>query len=490
MTRLVPKPHMLKSIRARNWWLAGALEELVDNSLGHGRAKNVRINIDNAGGISVIDDGIGIDDINRMFRLGDASAYGSSSEIGQYGVGAKNATIYLGDLVTVSSVRNGIKHTKTIDWGSVEKQGEWPEQYTGSGRSSKDIGTVVKIGRLARRYKLKTSEELAKEFGQTFAPALRNGVQISLNHCLADGKDQEIIVTPFTPHDLTKVKQISGSIKTKHGDLKWTGMAGLSATLKDEFNFVHVAFGHRVIERDRGAAFGGRSAPTLYADVQLDETLPWKYQLSEHKDKIVSYHDELFANIYEAIKDLVAAAEEQAQDLALNAMAASIEMPLNKAMKKAGVLFIDEDEEPTEGGYEDGEGNRGKGGKHLRTPIAEGTPAAAPPRPTGVKVDYRDLNGRAFGWHISGKLMTIELDKKRFAKVLKWPPGIRDEHTIRLIVSFLSHALEMEFYENEHSLKHTVTPKLYKQIEEWAATNEKKIAPYVYAALMDSQPAE
>ena len=102
--RLVPKPHMIKSIRSRNWSLAGAIQELVDNSLGHGRASNVQIDI-HPDRIAVFDNGVGIDDINRIFRLGDASAYDTLSQIGQYGVGAKHATIYLGDRVHVRTVR-------------------------------------------------------------------------------------------------------------------------------------------------------------------------------------------------------------------------------------------------------------------------------------------------------------------------------------------------------------------------------------------------
>jgi anti-sigma regulatory factor (Ser/Thr protein kinase) len=108
--RLTPLPHLLKSIRSRNWSLGGALMEWVDNSLQHGRADNIAIMIDNAFGIAIKDNGIGIDDINRVFTLGDASAYGDLSQIGQYGVGATDAMIYLGEVAAVETVRDGRKH--------------------------------------------------------------------------------------------------------------------------------------------------------------------------------------------------------------------------------------------------------------------------------------------------------------------------------------------------------------------------------------------
>jgi hypothetical protein len=66
--RLIPKPHIIKAMRARNWNLEGAIEELVDNSIGHGRATEVIIDIDSANYIKVIDNGIGVKNINSIFH--------------------------------------------------------------------------------------------------------------------------------------------------------------------------------------------------------------------------------------------------------------------------------------------------------------------------------------------------------------------------------------------------------------------------------------
>src|SRR5262249_13042329 len=238
--RLVPVPHLIKSIRARNWSLAGALEGLVDNGIGHGRANRIEIKI-YPGSIVVYDNGIGIDDINRFYRLGDAGAYGDLGQIGQYGVGAKHATIYLGDKIAVETVHKGRIHTKTVDWAEVELTGLWPLKYNSVGRPSGAKGTRIKITDVARNFSLPSSEKAARDFGQIFAPALRAGVTIQLTHGA-----QQIPVEPYTPPDLTDVIEIGGSIDTKkHGPLRWTGRAGLSVSLPDRFNAVHVAFGHR-----------------------------------------------------------------------------------------------------------------------------------------------------------------------------------------------------------------------------------------------------
>ena len=115
MAQLIQKPHMLRSVRARTWHLPGAINEFVDNSFGHGNAETVEIVI---GGeeIRVADDGIGVDDVNRLFRLGDASAYTRPGEIGQYGVGAKNAMLWLGDHVEVTTVRDSRRHEMVVNW--------------------------------------------------------------------------------------------------------------------------------------------------------------------------------------------------------------------------------------------------------------------------------------------------------------------------------------------------------------------------------------
>jgi anti-sigma regulatory factor (Ser/Thr protein kinase) len=340
--RLIPKPHMLKSIRSRNWKLEGAIEELVDNSLGHGRAHNVDIIIDHISkAIVVHDDGIGIDDVNRIFRYGDASAHDVLTEIGQYGVGATNAVVYLGDVTEVHTVRDSRKHTMTVDWAEVERSGEWPKRYRGNGTRplADERGTMVIVGELARArgWRFSTSQRMAGEFGRVFAPAVRTGKRIRILHRYAKGEEQLLTVEPFNPPDLTDEVPIAGEVPTASGVLKWTGRAGLSASLTDRHNGVHIAFGHRVIETTK-EPFGTKSAPTLYCEITLDPTTPWKHALSEHKDEVVHHRDELIGSIHAEIESLLEKSAQQASHLALHGMIAPIEAALTKALKGAGVL--------------------------------------------------------------------------------------------------------------------------------------------------------
>jgi hypothetical protein len=209
--------------------------------------------------------------------------------------------------------------------------------------------------------------------------------------------------------------------------------------------------------------------------------------LSEHKDKVVRYRDELMEQIHEAIKSLLEKSEQQAQNLALKAMTAPIESALNKALKGAGLLHIDPNEEPEEGGgHGDGPGPV-KPGKRKYTPTPEGDPAKEVKHPTGVRFDFRPdekLEGRAYGWEISGKTMTVLLAESLFKPVIEWPPKARDKHVAHIIVGFVAHAIEMEYWDDEKSLRGVVTDKLIDRISGWAQT-KAKVAPYLYRQLIE-----
>ena len=494
--RLVPFPHIIKSIRNRPWNLWGAVGELVDNSLGHGKATEVNIFILNSVGVLVTDNGIGVDDVNRIFRLGDASAHDDWAEIGQFGVGSTDAGIFLGDELKVTTVRDHRRHEMTVNWKTVEKEKKWPLRYKGKGRVAKkgEIGTQVIVTKPAQKiYHLVSSERLAVELGTMFAPGLHDGAKITVLHELKGGERQAIPVVPFTPADLTNVILISGEVVGDNGEvLRWSGRAGLSASLTQRHNGVHIGFRHRVIEPTI-EPFKGASAPTLYAEVMLDDTGPWKHALSDHKDKVVGHRAALMDSIHSQIAELLEESATEAKTLALANMVAPIETTLQKALKGAGVLYHDPEEEPTDGGIGGGGGggggDGGAGGKKLHTPTDEGEEAKPhTPKPTGVKVEFltrEQLEGKLWHWVVSGKNMVVSLDKDWF-NVLGWPPKDADRRLIELVAGILSHALEFEYHiNNSAALEQILTRKLRTQMDGWFNDNGK-IAPYLNRAILEA----
>lgn len=495
---LAPTPHYMKALKARHWSLAGALEELFDNSIAHGNAGYVSAMIYNTVCITVSDDGIGMDDLNRLYQLGNTSGYDDLSQIGQFGAGGGHACFWLGDEVTTTTVHDGVKHEYTWDWSD---ESTWPRRYRGEGtpvpvaERFNHWGTKIRIAKLRQYYTRATIQNCARELGLIFAPALRRGVDLRLYHHLVSGDSERIEVKAFNP-TLTDEIEISGEVE-RHSNirelepLRWTGRAGICESLTEKQGGVHIAFMHRVIEHTKDP-FKGRSAPNLYVEVQLDETTRWKYMLSTHKDKIVKYRDDLINSIYEQIKDLVDKAAQQTQDMQLDIMVAPVAETITMALRAAGVLYVDPGEDPSPGG----QGKRGgpgpsnpggPNGRKLRRKATEGDAAKPAQGPAGIKFDWRtrdQLEGKAYSWMFSGNLMTVLLDRDMFVDLINWRERERAHLTLHLLAGPVSQAIEFEFLHGNAVIKSVITPAFYQQVEEWANDNEI-IAPHLYRTIID-----
>ena len=102
----------------------------------------------------------------------------------------------------------------------------------------------------------------------------------------------------------------------------------------------------------------------------------------------------------------------------------------------------------------------------------------------GGLIQQLDLAGieRRFEQFIEGGLRLA--DRLRFSELIGWPPNVRNQHVIELVVSFLTHAIDMMFWDQEAALRKAVSKSLFKQIEGWSTTREK-IAPYLYNRIID-----
>jgi anti-sigma regulatory factor (Ser/Thr protein kinase) len=115
-----------------------AIADLVDNSISHGKANNIWIEIDysnleesNIPFVSVIDDGIGM----NLEELERAIVYGSESHdeklnLGRFGLGMNTASTSISNVLTVSSRKNLQKSFETRTWDlnflrSKQAAGKW-----------------------------------------------------------------------------------------------------------------------------------------------------------------------------------------------------------------------------------------------------------------------------------------------------------------------------------------------------------------------------
>src|SRR5262249_22764030 len=135
MRDLAPKAHMIHSIISTNWTIHAALAEFVDNAFApnKGGADDIWIDV-HSDRILVWDHGRGVDDLNRLFQLGNTSSWEDRNDIGLYGVGATHAAIWLGRGLRVTTIREGRCHEHQVDWDECIRQDRWPKPYRGAGR--------------------------------------------------------------------------------------------------------------------------------------------------------------------------------------------------------------------------------------------------------------------------------------------------------------------------------------------------------------------
>lgn len=171
--KISPKGHFLESIRATPISAREAICELVDNSYDAGAA-SVWVNYD-AERITVRDDGSGCADLRSMLTLGEHAPH-KTTKLGRYGVGLKNASIGMGDVATIVTIRGGIERRAEINWPSVIEHDFETQDPTERPSKSKP-GTTITLW-LNRRIQ---THRLERDLAYAFAPAILAGRDLYLN---------------------------------------------------------------------------------------------------------------------------------------------------------------------------------------------------------------------------------------------------------------------------------------------------------------------
>lgn len=106
---------MLESLRGLGYSTAGALADIIDNSIS-AKAREVRVDFNWDGAksrVAIIDDGCGMDDceLESAMRLGDKNPLDAreSHDLGRFGMGLKTASFSQCRRLTVATVKDGIE---------------------------------------------------------------------------------------------------------------------------------------------------------------------------------------------------------------------------------------------------------------------------------------------------------------------------------------------------------------------------------------------
>lgn len=257
-----PKPAFLRALQNQSWTMSGALSELVDNSFGVGRGNAERVIITNDQKnrwLRVLDNGAGMDNLGRLFQLGNTIGR-VAGDIGLYGSGGTMALLWLADRVDIWSLRDGKVTHDSVDWKECIESGEYPringewepanESNTPHDLLEQEHGTAIHLYLQRERVLTPNRANLvSRDLEETYAPGLRSGKEIIWK---TEGRNGGYRALCDPMPTLKKYKNISGTITLPNGDaLPFEGLAGVIEDLPHSKSAVSIGYGARVIATTR-----------------------------------------------------------------------------------------------------------------------------------------------------------------------------------------------------------------------------------------------
>jgi hypothetical protein len=203
-------------INAESMTLKKAIAELISNALDQD-ATQIDITLDKKGlGEFVIsDNGKGCPKLEDMVRIG-CHISSKSNPIGRYGVGFKDAVIWMGDTVVVDSmIKAKRKQSVHGDWQNMIAVKDWDFVFDDKESNRDTHGVTISVG-LLRGKRFRAWPQVPAYISELFSAAIDLGVQITV-----DGKTVKSIPQPL----LLDQAPFEGT----YGGLRFSGIAGILA---------------------------------------------------------------------------------------------------------------------------------------------------------------------------------------------------------------------------------------------------------------------
>jgi hypothetical protein len=336
-----PKTHMLLGLANQRWHAQGAVSELVDNSFGalRGDARNVWLTFERQRNhlrkLIVLDDGIGMDHIGKLFQLGETIGMGPG-DIGKYGMGGTMAILWLSEFVSIWSLQNGKVMHDRIRWEDHIGQPTFPQVNdawetatlvnTPAALFELGHGTLIELRlRDTRRFE---PELVQRELARLYAPGLRRGKSITWTS-ISGKRTQtlELRGEPFDlPDDPSKIIHFNLKVKMQSEVLPVEGTVALVDDLPYARSYISIGLGHRVVMTTRDC-YQSSDDEKRYSGVGvggwLDLGQGWQNYLSTTKDEI---HDEslrvaLMDHVFKKIEPLLKQTEQEQLSIVLEGIA-------------------------------------------------------------------------------------------------------------------------------------------------------------------------
>ena len=324
-----PVAHMILSKRMADHKPHDMICELVDNALD-ANARRVWIELGRRG-ITVADDGHGMEDINDAIRFGKGTrAPGRGGVLGRYGVGMTDALCKLGPRADITTLRGSELRRLRVDWEECLRNDHFPYLDDGRPRRASEIplfdglaprsGTRVHILGQAPGIQL---DKLCRLLTERYTPGIWQGREIFVRR-----ESQEwIVIEDMDPGRLEDVIEYDGEIDGR----RYHVYGGLMTQRSVVYNRAFIGFAYRFVEETTELVKG---LSTAHLQVFLEEA--WKECLGTHKNRLEIGREELFEDIRARAKDWLAAAAHKAEALQLTNLALELEEYLSRMAQPQG----------------------------------------------------------------------------------------------------------------------------------------------------------
>lgn len=285
-----------------------ALGELIDNALD---ANALRVSVDvgksKRGSFVVVkDDGEGCANVTDMVCLGKHTEH-RTTQLGRYGIGAKNAMLWIGGLESaaiIRSTRNTTTRSLTCAWKEYARR--WllrvPDERPAA---VGERGTEITITECIRRFpEGRALEKLLDHLGYTYSRAIAQGRQIQLR--VARGKP--IIVQPWTPPALTEVVDTQIMVGERTARVCVGIVKDGCENPKPGITYCH---GFRVVLKNGPLGCGGYDHANVCGFVDLDKS----WHLAKNKNDVSQHKEELGQAVFLALHSMLIKAAQRSHQI-------------------------------------------------------------------------------------------------------------------------------------------------------------------------------
>lgn len=377
---VTPDLHFLESRKNDRLGWHDCMAELIDNSFDAGAT---RVVLHWSGkNFTVEDDGRGMPDVSAAVKFGSHRKH-STTNLGMFGVGLKDAWLWLSDTFSIRTTRDGktIRLTAGVSqWTQVDGRWVGPDPVVNAALSG-EVGTALTFGPLYRN-RTAAGDEAISKLGVTFMPALNSGKQIVVVRKNGGRKAIVAFRLPAMQESIEETFIVDGKSVTIQIGIAQEGEQII------EPGFL-VCYKHRVIKSGSQIGTKHYNASRMVGRIVLGSG----WALTPHKNDFSDYSDELADAVYERISGMLAKEDQMSDALESNAIRSELESMLNSSLK----------------------GLRGKGKRPGKRDENE-PPSIGIPRGTGRK----HRKAKVVNTFVDGDVEPADPQKRRNGLSLKW----------------------------------------------------------------------